>query len=112
MQELIMQNKLLRQELASANTRVRFILKPGEKVLGYFVPPALYDVFREDVIDEKLCPVDRDQLSEYGGLTEATLFLNESRQELGVFVPETEVDVRNGQRAMDGIASSSLLETI
>ena len=66
----------------------------GGVALGYFVPVALYDVFREEALDGKLCKLERDQLSDYGGLTEATLFLNEGRQELGIFVPETEVDVR------------------
>jgi len=111
MHEIILPNKL-EQQLADASTRIRFILKPGEKALGYFVPAALYDVFREEAHDGKLCQLERDQLSDYGGLTEATLFLNESHQELGIFVPETEVDIRNGQKALESIPPSTLLETI
>lgn len=109
MQEFIVSNTQLSQDLAAATTRVRFVLQPGKETLGYFVPVALYDVDREAVSHEALKQLGCDQLNAYGGLTEATTFLDEAHRELGTFVPETEIDVMNGRRAVDSFGHQSMV---
>jgi hypothetical protein len=94
-------------EWQHASQRLRLRPVATALPLGFFVPVRFYDDTREDVAEQDVLLSDA-QITQLGGLKEATLFVNEAEEELGVFVPETIADTSLTQCTIDQFATLSV----